>query len=242
MNKISSAFAVFVFLALLATYIFWGAAYHWDSVWEYRYVFLRGWLHTIFIAVIALALSLSFGLFVALLGRSSILFFRYLSRVYVALIRGTPLLVQILFFYYVVGSQIGLQNRYISGIIILSIFTGAYISEIIRAGIEGIAASQLETAKAIGLTQKQTYLYVIIPQAFKQTLPPLAGQLASLIKDSSLLSIIGISELTFVAEQISSATFSTLESFFPLALGYLVLSLPITIFSQHLERRYAYEN
>lgn len=222
--------------------VFWGAVYRWDAVWEYRHVFLRGWLHTVAISCIALALSVALGLFWALLRRSSVQFFRYLAQAYVVIIRGTPLLVQILFFYYVVANQIGLQNRYVAGILILSIFSGAYISEIIRAGIEGVSASQLETAKAIGLTKRQTYLYVIIPQAFKQTLPPLAGQMASLIKDSSLLSIIGIGELTFAAEQISSATFSTLESFFPLALGYLILSLPVTLFSQYLERRYAYED
>jgi len=242
MNKISSGLLVFVFLTLLCFFVFWGASYQWDAVWNYRHVFFQGWIHTVLIAVIALILSIALGLFWAVLRRSSVLFFRYLAQVYIVTIRGTPFLVQILFFYYVVAQQVGLQNRYVAGVVILSIFSGAYISEIIRAGIESVGSSQIETAKAIGLTRMQTYFHVVIPQAFKQTLPPLAGQLGSLVKDSSLLSIIGISEMTFAAQQISSATFSTLESFFPLALGYLVLSLPITLLSQYLEKRYAYED
>jgi len=188
-----------------------------------------------------LVLSVILGLVFALLQRAPAAFLRSLSSVYVFLIRGTPFLVQILFFYYVVAYQFGLDNRYVAGIIILSVFSGAYITEIIRSGIEGIPATQLETAKAIGFTSLQTYRFVIFPQALRQVLPPLAGQLASLVKDSSLLSVIGISEMTFAAQQINSATFSTMETFFPLALGYLALTLPISLLSQRLEKRFSYE-
>lgn len=233
---------VFLFLAFFCSYVFYSTTYHWEAVWKYRSVFLRGWINTVFISIISLVLSLFLGIFWALLRRSSILFLQNLAKVYIETVRGTPLLVQILFFYYVVAEQIGLQNRYIAGVIILSIFSGAYISEIIRSGIENIRATQLETAKAIGLTPLQTYFNIIIPQAVTQILPPLAGQLASLIKDSSLLSVIGIAEMTFSAQQINSATFSTLESFFPLALGYLILTLPVSLFSKHLEKRFAYED
>lgn len=233
---------VFLCLAFLCTYVLCSSTYQWEAVWKYRSVFLRGWVNTVVISLVSLILSLFLGIFWALLRRSPILFFQNLAKVYIEAVRGTPLLVQILFFYYVVFDQVGLQNRYVAGVIILSIFSGAYISEIIRSGIENIKATQLETAKAIGLTPLQTYFSIIIPQAVTQILPPLAGQLASLIKDSSLLSVIGIAEMTFAAQQINSATFSTLESFFPLAVGYLILTLPVSLFSKHLEKRFAYED
>jgi polar amino acid transport system permease protein len=104
-----------------------------------------------------------------------------------------------------------------------------------------VGLSQLESARAIGLTTAQTYLYVIFPQAFRQTLPPLAGQFASLIKDSSLLMILGISEFTFSAQQAASATFSNLECYLPLAAGYLILTVPISLLSRALEKRFRYE-
>jgi polar amino acid transport system permease protein len=125
--------------------------------------------------------------------------------------------------------------------LILSNFAGAYISEILRAGIESVGASQLESARAIGLTGVQTYRYVIVPQALRQILPPLAGQFASLIKDSSLLSFIGFEEVTNNAQQVASFTYSYLESYTPLAVAYLALTLPISLWSRSLERRMRFE-
>lgn len=182
-----------------------------------------------------------FGCVSALFRLSKLPFFRYFSIGYVEFIRGTPLLVQILVFYYVIAHAAGLENRYVVGVLALSLFSGAYISEMIRAGIEGISRAQLESAKAICLTRLQTYRFIIFPQAIRQTLPPLAGQFASIIKDSSLLSIIGINELTNSAQQVNSATYSTLESFFPLAVGYLLLTFPISWLSKKLEKRFRYE-
>ena len=128
-----------------------------------------------------------------------------------------------------------------AGVLILANFAGAYISEMIRAGIDSVGRSQLDSARAVGFTREQTYRYVIFPQALRQTLPPLAGQFASLIKDSSLLMIIGFEEFTNNAQQVASFTFSNLESYLPLALGYLVLTLPISLWTQGMERCHAYE-
>lgn len=213
----------------------------WDSVWEYRKLFFRGWLITIGISTGSLILSLVVGFLAALLSRSGLPVLVGLNKIYIELIRGTPLLVQILFFYYVVAHQIGLENRYVAGVIMLSLFHGAYIAEMIRAGIETVSATQQESAKAIGLTRFQAYRFVIFPQAIRQVIPPLAGQFASIIKDSSLLSIIGINEVTNAAQQINSATYSTLESFLPLGLAYLILTLPISLWSKQLEKKFQYE-
>jgi polar amino acid transport system permease protein len=210
----------------------------WNGVWAYRELFFQGWLITIAISAGGLVLSLLIGFLTALCQRSS---FKLLARIYIEGIRGTPFLVQILFFYYVVAHAIGLENRFLAGMIMLSIFHGAYIAEIIRGGFEAVSRTQRESALAIGLSPFQTYQFVIIPQAIRHIIPPLTGQFASIVKDSSLLSIIGINELTNNAQQINSATYSTLESFFPLAVAYLLLTLPISFLSKILEKRFQYE-
>lgn len=213
-----------------------------SAVWEYRQLFFNGWLITIAISVASLLLSVLIGLLTALFSQSKLLLFTIPSRLYVEIIRGTPLLVQILFFYYVVAHEIGLENRYVAGVIILSLFNGAYIAEMIRGGIEHVSATQIESAKAIGLSRVQSYRFVIFPQAIRQVIPTLTGQFASIIKDSSLLSIIGINELTNSAQQINSVTYSTLEVYLPLGLAYLLLTLPISLWSKRLEKRFDYES
>ncbi len=213
----------------------------WESVWHYREVFWKGWLLTILLASLSLLLSSVIGLSVALARRSRILPLRAAALLIVEVIRGTPFLVQILVFYYLVAHCLGLENRLIAGVLILSLFSGAYLAEIIRAGITSIPTSQLESARAIGFTTPQIYRYVIAPQALRQILPPLTGQFATLIKDSSLLSIIGISEFTLDAQQVNSATYRTLESYLPLALGYLALTLPVSFASRYLEKYLRYE-
>lgn len=214
----------------------------WKNVANYWRMFTQGWLLTLQLSAAAMLGSLLVGFFLAFGKRSHFLPWRALSTVWVELIRGTPLLVQILILYYGVFARVGLENRFLASVLILSSFSGAYISEIIRAGIESVGATQIDSARAIGLNRFQTYRHVIFPQAFRQMLPPLAGQFASLIKDSSLLSIIGISEFTLNAQQVNSFTYSTLESYLPLALGYLILTLPISLWTQSLERRHRFES
>jgi len=242
--SILSALLVLLFVSAFFFYAFQSLAYdwNWSGPWKYRQLFLNGWLNTIYIACVALVLSSVFGVGSALAGRSSFRPLRYFSRSYVEVVRSTPLLVQILVLYYGVaqGLNLGL-DRFSSGILILSIFNGAYISEIVRAGIEGVSKSLWESSRDIGLTGVQTYRYVVFPLAFRQSLPPLAGQFVSLIKDSSLLSVIGIAELTLNAQQVQSFTFKPFESYLPLALGYLLLTLPISLWTRHLESKFKYE-
>ncbi len=240
--RIAGFFSAFLLVALVFAYAFHSLQYHWgwESVYAYRQKFVKGWLMTLAISAAALCLSLLIGLFFALARRSRFLPLRYFGTLYIEGIRGTPLLVQILVFFYVVADAFGVEDRYLVGVITLSLFAGAYISEIIRAGIEGVGESQLESARAIGLTKGQIYRHVIFPQALRQTLPPLAGQFASLIKDSSLLSIIAVSEFTLNAQEVNAFTYSTLESYLPLAVGYLLLTLPISLLSRWLEKKYRY--
>lgn len=229
-----------LFLAPIVLFFFHGQDYRWESILPYRNLYIYGWLTTIWLSIVSFIISSLIGITFALMKRSSTKIFRAIAGFYIEIIRGTPLLVQILFFFYVIANEIRVENRYLVGIIVLSLFSGAYLAEIFRAGIESVGASQIESAKAIGLNHRQTYRFVIFPQAFRLTLPPLAGQFGSLIKDSSLLSIIGINEFTYNAQLVNSATYSTLESYFPLAIGYLILTLPISLWSKYLEKKYRY--
>jgi len=214
---------------------------NWEKVWGYRATFLNGWVATIGISAAALVLSTAIGALTALARRSSFLLLRYSATAYVETVRGLPLLVLVLFGFYGIANAVGWQDRTSVGIVILSLFSGAYIAEMIRAGIESVGRSQWDSARAIGLTTFQAYRLVILPQVLRQILPPLAGQFSSLIKDSSLLYIIGIPELTFAANQVNSATYSTFESFVPLGICYLVLTLPVSLWTKYLEGRVRYE-
>jgi polar amino acid transport system permease protein len=236
-------FLAFLLLSLLVWFAFASLRYNWnwDAVTSYAGFFWRGWFTTIEVSAMALVLSTLIGVTTALARRSGFFVLRALSRIYVETIRGTPLLVQISFAFYVIASAVHLENRLVVGVATLAIFSGAYISEIVRGGIESIGASQLESARAIGLTRVQTYRYVIFPQAIRVILPGLAGMFASLIKDSSLLSVISIGEFTWNAQQVGGLTYSLFETYIPLAVGYLVLTLPITLWTQWLERRTKFE-
>lgn len=243
-HTINAVISVLLAAAVLAAACFavlQAISWNWSGVWAYREVFWRGWLNTIWISAAALLLSVLLGILAALGRRAPYPALRWLSSGYIELIRGTPLLVQLLILFYVVADAVGLQNRYTAGILILSVFSGAYIAEMVRAGIDSVGKSQLESARAIGLTRFQTYRHVIFPQAIRHILPPLAGQAASIIKDSSLLSILGISEFTLAAQQVNSATYSTLESYLPLAVGYLALTLPVSLLARRLEHKFRYE-
>ena len=241
-GRVIGILAAFLLLALIFSFAFSRLKYGWDwgAVYNYRQKFITGWLVTLAISAASLVASIVIGLSAALTQRSAFLPLRYLGKIYIEIIRGTPLLVQILVFFYVVADSFGIANRYAIGILTLALFAGAYLSEIIRAGIESIGESQLESARAIGLTRRQTYRFVVFPQVMRRILPPLAGQFASLIKDSSLLSIIGVNEFTLNAQEVNAFTYSTLESYLPLAVGYLALTLPISLLSRYLEERYRY--
>ena len=239
--------ASFALALLLLSAVCWGAfwllEYRWDwsAVWSYRALFWRGWLATLGIAALALPLSGLVGLCLALARRAPWAPLRDAARIWVEITRGTPLLVQIWFYWYVFGQDLSRDHRFVAGALILSLFSGAYVSEILRAGIEAVGRSQLESARAIGLTVGQTYRYVIFPQALRQSLPPLAGQSASIVKDSSLLSVLGIAELTQAAGEVNAFTFSAFESYIPVAIGYLLLTLPISLWSQRWEKRVRFD-
>lgn len=144
--------------------------------------------------------------------------------VYVELIRGIPLLVQLMFLYYALGSLIHIEGM-VAAIIALSICFGAYMGEIIRAGIQSIAKGQSEAATALGLSKSQTFIYVILPQTFKVVLPAIGNEFISMLKDSSLVSILALSDILKRGREYISRTFLSLETMLVVALIYLLLTL-----------------
>jgi len=231
-------FAALVALAFARVNYVW----NWPAVWAYREKFLQGWLTTIAMSVAALVTSSLIGILTSLCLQSQRPLLEAVGRVYVELIRGTPLLVQLLIGFYVIANAVGLENRYVVGVLVLSLFSGAYMAEIFRGGLAAIPTTQRDAARAIGLTPWQSLRFVILPQAIRLVLPPVAGQLVSLIKDSSLLSVIAIAEFTLSAQEVNAFTYSTLECYLPLAAGYLLLTLPLSALARWLERRFHYES
>ena len=197
---------------------------------------------------VTVKLSLVAGIFAILLGTLAGLArlspnpaLRNLAVTYVELIRGTPLLVQIFIVYFFIGTVLNL-DRFTAGVAALAVFTGAYVAEIVRAGISSIHKGQMEAGRSLGMTAAQTMRYVILPQAFKRVLPPLAGQFINLIKDSSLVSVISITDLTKAGREVVSSTFSPFEVWFTVALLYLVLTGTLSFLVRRLEVKYARSN
>ncbi len=173
---------------------------------------------------------------------------KWTAITYVEIIRGSPLLVQIMIAYFVLGTtfnKILIMNGLPKldpewyGIAALSVFTGAYVVEIVRAGIEAIHPGQVEAARSAGMTYFQCMYHIILPQALKTILPPLAGQFINLIKDSSLLGMISIRELTKATREGITTSFQTFELWFLCAILYLVMTFTLSMFVQYLERRTA---
>ncbi len=231
-------------LSVALTFILWQFDYrwNWEGVRQRSGVFLGGWGLTVLISIISLTTALLLGSLIALATRSRILILRSLAKIYVEVIRGSPLLVQLLFGWYVLFHGAAGVWRLPVGILVLAVFSSAYLSEIIRSGLQSVGKSQWDSARAIGLTTAQTYRHIVLPQALRVMLSPLVGQFANLIKDSSLLSIIAIGEFTFQAQQIDANTFSPFEVYLPLALGYLILTVPMGLWSRWLEKHAHYDS
>ncbi|WP_022665476.1 amino acid ABC transporter permease [Desulfospira joergensenii] len=197
-------------------------------------------------------LATIFGIFLGIIGGvarvSDTPVLKWSAMTYVEIIRGSPLLVQIMIFYFVLGTTInkilmmnGLPkiNPEWYGIMALSIFTGAYVVEIVRAGIEAIHPGQIEAARSAGMTYFQCMFYIVLPQALKTILPPLAGQFINLIKDSSLLGLISIRELTKATREGITTSLQTFELWFLCAILYLLMTFTLSMCVQYLERRTA---
>ena len=197
-----------------------------------------GLITTLEISIYSSILGIVIGMFAGLGRISKNPLIKGLSTIYVELIRGTPLLVQIFIFYFFLGTVLNF-GRFTAGTMALALFVGAYVAEIVRAGIQSIHPGQMEAARSLGMNYFQTMRYIILPQAFKRIMPPLAGQFISLIKDSSLVSVIAITDLTKAGREISTSTFATFEILFTVSGLYLMLTLSLSLVVRYIERRFS---
>jgi polar amino acid transport system permease protein len=260
--KKSKKYSPFIDIAkfgLLAGAIIWlllrgsgrvGYNWQWYQVPRYLFTFedgvfvsgplLDGLWVTLEITACSLVLASVIGLLTALLRLSGSLVGRFIARLYLEVIRNSPLLVQIFFLYFVLAPIFELE-RFTAAVIALSLFEGAYASEIFRAGIVSIRRGQWEAAYSLGMSSFDTYRTVILPQALKLILPPLTGQAVSLIKDSALVSTIAVYDLTMQGRTIIAETFLTFEIWFTVAAIYLVITLGLSQIVNLLEKRFGRE-
>lgn len=236
----------------IAYIIFKGASeqgYYWQWYQVPKYLFtledgsftvgplLQGLKVTLNITWISMILTYAIGLATALLRLSDSIVGRAFARIYLEVTRNTPLIVQLFFIYFVVAPVLGI-DRLFAAILALSLFEGAYASEIYRSGIVSIPKGQWEAAHSLGLTQFDTYRKIILPQAIRRVLPPLTSQAISLIKDSSLVSVIAVYEMTMQANAIVAETFLTFEIYFTIAGIYLFITITLSQLVALLEQKF----
>ena len=228
-------------------------------------VLMWGLFNTIRLSIFGTILAIVLGTIMGICRSSKVVFLRLVSGTYVETMRNLPPLVIIFIVYFFIGNHLlpysgigaALEGRdnflvtlvtfcfsrpehlttFLSALFTLAIFEGAYITEIVRAGIQSIHRGQWEAAHSLGMTKYQMMRYIILPQAFQRILPPMAGQFVSLIKDSSIVSVISIPELSFRANELMTGTLLTMEIWITVTILYLMLTLPCSIAIQKLEDR-----
>lgn len=206
----------------------------------------KGALISLGIAIVSLLIGLVIGVIGASAKRSKFWLFRALGNIYVEIIRGTPMLLQILIIFSVIPSiytaftgEIIRFNTYVIGIIAMSINSGAYSTELIRSGINGVDKGQWEACETLGLNSWQTLQLVILPQAIKRIIPPIISELITLIKDSSLISSIGAIELLKSAQVLGNQYFDVMSPYCLAAVFYLLMTITISYFGKYMEKRLA---
>ncbi|MFM9592173.1 amino acid ABC transporter permease [Streptomyces scabiei] len=231
------------------------AGFDWPFFWHYLLspsgIFLEGLWRTVYISVVAQTLGVLFGLVIALAQRSRFAGLRWCGRTYVWLIRGTPLLVQLVLVYNGLAAagvyrftdvQVGglvLLGVVQAAVLTLAVNEAAYMAEIIRAALDAIDRGQTEAAQALGMTPSLTMRVVLLPQALRIVVPPLGNEFNLMMKSTSLLSVIGLQEMFLTAQSINSATFKTFEIFLVAACYYLALTTVWSFVQRFIERRLA---
>jgi len=217
---------------ILMNYVF-----HWSIIRRYSDYFSIALYNTFLLVVISIFLALVVGVIFAVISTTSIRPLKMIAKTYIVTIRSTPLLVQLYFIYFGL-SYININiPSFWCGVLALVLNSGAYVAEIVRAGLESISKGQVEASSALGLRKLQTMRYIILPQALRKIILPLVGQFTYLVKDTSILAAIGIYELTNTANIIHARTFRPIESFSIALACYLFLNLILMFGSKIIEQR-----
>jgi len=210
----------------------------------YNIYFLTGAVNTVILAIFTVFFGVIIGTFIALLKISRNRVLRFISTAYIEFIRGTPLMVQLFIIYYGIPLPVpdvtilGMNmSRFIPGVMALSINSGAYVAEIIRAGIQAIDKGQMEAARSLGLTHSMAMRYIILPQAIRNILPALGNEFVVVIKESSIVSIVGIADLMFNTNVVRGALYKPMEPLLVAALIYFILTFTLSKLLGKAERR-----
>ena len=202
-------------------------------------ILLQGCLVTLQITAMAVFFGFLIGAVAGVARLCNVKFFRIISKCYIDCIRGTPLLVQIFIVYFALPALLGVRfDKFAAAVIACSVNSGAYVAEIFRGGIQSIDVGQMEAGRSLGLSWWQTMRFIILPQAFKRIIPPLGNEFIAMLKDSSLVSVIGFQELTRSGQLIIARTYASLEIWTCVAAMYLVMVLTVARFVAVLEKRY----
>ncbi len=194
---------------------------------------------TVEITAMSVGLGMAIGIVVALIRMCGIKVLKVLGDIYVDFLRGTPLLVQIFLVYFALPALIHHRvDAYVAAVSACSINSGAYVAEIFRGGIEAIDKGQMEAGRSLGMTWWQTMRHIILPQAFKQIIPPLGNEFIAMLKDSSLVSVIGFEELTRRGQLIIARTYASFEIWMAVAVIYLIMTFVVARFTGYLEKRF----
>jgi polar amino acid transport system permease protein len=214
--------------------------FRWDVIWNNLDFLMSGLQMTLFISATSLIFALIGGLVLALFDLSRFVVLRGFSLTLGEIIRNTPILVQLLWVYYVLPIVFNIRVSSLAGILIgLSLYMAAFISEVYRAGIQAVPKGQREAAQVLGLTPVQSFIRIVLPQAIRMTLPPLASNFVQLIKFSSLGAVISVSEITRRGMELSSSTFRPLETFSFIAVVYFFICWPLAMAIRIWEGRLA---
>lgn len=215
-------------------------SFDFSLIWNSLPLLLAGAGVTIEITAIAVGLGFIFGLITSVCRLSGVKILQVIAVCYINIIRGTPMLVQIFLIYFALPMVVGERiNPFVAAVAACSINSGAYVSEIFRAGIQSVDKGQMEAGRSLGLSWMQTMRYVILPQAFKHVIPPLGNEFISMTKETSLVSVIGFEELTRRGQLIIAKTYGSFEIWLTVAAIYLVMTLTIARLVSYLERRFA---
>lgn len=215
-------------------------SFDFSLIWQSLPLLLAGAGITIEITVISVGLGFILGLITSICRLSKVRVLEIIAVCYINIIRGTPMLVQIFLIYFALPMIIGERiNPFVAAVAACSINSGAYVSEIFRAGIQSVDKGQMEAGRSLGLSWMQTMRYIILPQAFKRVIPPLGNEFISMTKETSLVSVIGFEELTRRGQLIIAKTYGSFEIWLTVAALYLIMTLAISQFVSYLERRFA---
>jgi glutamine transport system permease protein len=213
-------------------------AFRFDVILKYLPLLIQGMKLTFQLTIIAISVGTIVGLIFSLFRLSALKPVSWLAKAYVDFFRGTPLLVQIFLIHFGFPQLLGMNAfpAYLSGTIALSLNSGAYIAEIFRGGIQSIHRGQLEAARSLGMSYAQAMVYIILPQAFKRSIPPLGNEFIAMLKDSSLVSVIALQELMMSGRIMQGRSFRPFETWVTVAMLYLIMTMTITQFVAYLER------